>query len=120
MPCGVFFGFSALVIRALGCLPGAEGIYVMSGTSTAAPAPLSMLALRGARAVGIAVSVVRCVTWISAGPPAGWPEGRASCLRRIADHLPRRLPAMPSPCPTPAVRRRPILEAIRSDLDGRW
>jgi uncharacterized membrane protein len=53
---GVFFAFSAFVMKALGRLPAAQGISAMNAVNKAAPAPLFMLALFGTGAVGIVVS----------------------------------------------------------------
>ena len=54
---GVFFAFSTFVMKALGRLPAAQGLSAMNAINKAAPAPLFMLALFGAGAVSIALSV---------------------------------------------------------------
>jgi uncharacterized membrane protein len=54
---GVFFAFSAFVMRALGRLPAAQGISAMNAINKDAPNPLFMLALFGTGAAGIVVSV---------------------------------------------------------------
>jgi uncharacterized membrane protein len=55
---GVFFAFSAFVMRALGRLPAAQGISAMQAMNRAAPSPLFMIALFGTGIVSIALSGV--------------------------------------------------------------
>lgn len=54
---GVFFAFSAFVMRALGRLPAAKGIAAMQSINTAAPTPLFMAALFGTGLACITLAV---------------------------------------------------------------
>ncbi len=54
---GVFFAFSAFVMKALGRLPSREGIVAMQSINTAAPTPWFMTALFGTAAASVALGV---------------------------------------------------------------
>lgn len=60
---GVFFAFSAFVMRAISRLPPAHGIATMQAINVAAPAPLFMVALFGTALACIALAVASLVTW---------------------------------------------------------
>ncbi len=55
---GVFFAFSAFVMKALARLPSAEGIVAMQSINTGAPAPLFMGTLFGTALASVALAIV--------------------------------------------------------------
>jgi uncharacterized membrane protein len=57
---GVFFAFSAFVMRALDRLPDAQGIAAMQAINEAAPTPVFMIALFGTAVACVALVVVAC------------------------------------------------------------
>ena len=60
---GVFFAFSAFVMRGLGNLPAADGIKAMNAVNVAAVRPPLMILLFGTAAVCVAAIVAQLVTW---------------------------------------------------------
>jgi uncharacterized membrane protein len=60
---GVFFAFSAFVMRALARLPSAQGIAAMQAINAAAPAPLFMAVLFGTALACITLVVASLVMW---------------------------------------------------------
>jgi uncharacterized membrane protein len=66
---GVFFAFSAFVMKALARLQPAQGIAAMQSINLLAVTPTFMAALFGTAAAGVAVAVWALVDWdISFGP----------------------------------------------------
>ncbi len=60
---GVFFAFSAFVMKALGRLPAAQGIAAMQSINIVAVTPLFMAALFGTALLCLALAVISVVTW---------------------------------------------------------
>ena len=60
---GVFFAFSAFVMRALARLPPAEGIAAMQSVNAAAVAPAFMTALFGTAAACVVLTIWSIVNW---------------------------------------------------------
>ncbi len=54
---GVFFTFSAFVMRALGRLPAAQGMSAMQAINKAAPTPLFMTAVFGTAVISVILAV---------------------------------------------------------------
>jgi uncharacterized membrane protein len=89
---GVYFAFSAFVMKALGRLPAGQGVSAMNAINKAAPAPLFMLALFGTAVVCVALAVIalrdldqRWAGYLLAGSALYL----ASVVLTIAYHVPR-------------------------------
>jgi uncharacterized membrane protein len=67
---GVFFGFSAFVIKALGRLPAPQGIAAMQSINIAVIRPLFLTVFLGPGAVGLILCLAAILGWDS--PPATW------------------------------------------------
>lgn len=60
---GVFFAFSAFVMKGLSRLPPAQGMAAMQAVNVAAVSPLFMAALFGTAAAGAALAVTSLFAW---------------------------------------------------------
>jgi uncharacterized membrane protein len=60
---GVFFAFSAFVMKALGRLPAAQGIAAMQSVNAAAVSPAFMTALLGTGAASAALAIWSALRW---------------------------------------------------------
>ena len=69
---GVFFAFSAFVMRGLGRLPAPQGIAAMQSINVTAVTPPFMLALFGTAAACVALAVSSVSRWGEPGATAGF------------------------------------------------
>lgn len=60
---GVFFGFSAFVMRGLAALPAAQGVAAMNAINRAAVTPAFMLVFAGSAVLCVIIAVVTFVVW---------------------------------------------------------
>jgi uncharacterized membrane protein len=67
---GVFFGFSAFIMRGLDALPAAQGIAAMQSINRLAVTPLFMLVLFGTAVACLGLAVWSVVSW--GEPGAAW------------------------------------------------
>lgn len=64
---GVFYGFSAFVMRGLAALPPAQGVAAMNAINVAAVRPAFMAVFAGSAALSALIAVVTFVVWPDEG-----------------------------------------------------
>ncbi|KOV94471.1 MULTISPECIES: DUF1772 domain-containing protein [unclassified Streptomyces] len=64
---GVFYGFSAFVMRGLAALPPAQGVAAMNSINVAAVRPAFMAVFAGSAALSVVIAVVTFVVWPGEG-----------------------------------------------------